>query len=668
MNNKFFIFFLFLINNFIYSDDKLLIIGRDNDLIIYDSVGQVKTILSNIKVKKILPTSYGIFFLTDNNILFSSNLIDFVSISPFVKSNFIEIYYNNKFFFTNFGNEFKDLKSDPLNESNLVTFNSRGIYYSINKGMDWQYIKMPYNLNDFKSICIFSNPKINILIGHTCEGIVLITVNNKKNYRFNYINNGLEKYGKFYEEVSDIQSFIVDNKLEIFAANNFFPKIYKYNHNSNKWNIIFKLDNFDLVESLFYKDQNIYFVSKDSIYYIKFNNNNFNDNCISSIFLKDEKLDKLLNIFTNNYILNCFCLIDKKNIEYNFSKLNLIFPYQFDRYKLEALNKRGIYILPSNVNNKNKFNKIINLITNIGLNSFVIDMKDDWGFIKFYPTNDYIKKIAKVRNPINIESFVNIAKSNNIYLVARIVVFKDKVLYNYSNNCFAIKNKDGKPWRGIIKKNNQFVESKEFWVDPLDKKVWEYNIKIAQELIERGFNEIQFDYIRFPTDANNLIEININKKYFIRKDDILISFLKFARENIKAPISIDIYGANGWFRTGSRTGQNVEILKNYVDVICPMFYPSHFDENFMLYPPEEERTFRIYYYGTLRNFYLAEKKVVIRPYIQAFNLKTIYDRKYYNYNYILNEVKGVENSLNFGYTFWNIDNKYNILLEVFKNK
>ena len=64
------------------------------------------------------------------------------------------------------------------------------------------------------------------------------------------------------------------------------------------------------------------------------------------------------------------------------------------------------------------------------------------------------------------------------------------------------------------------------------------------------------------------------------KESALISFLSYARDNIQAPIGIDIYGANGWYRSGTRTGQDAEMLAEYVDVIGPMFYPSHFEQTF----------------------------------------------------------------------------------------
>jgi hypothetical protein len=180
--------------------------------------------------------------------------------------------------------------------------------------------------------------------------------------------------------------------------------------------------------------------------------------------------------------------------------------------------------------------------------------------------------------------------------------------------------------------------------------------------VARGFDEVQFDYIRFPTDGENVDAASYRwRDPGMDKESALASFLRFARENIAAPISIDIYGANGWYRSGVRTGQDVELLVKYVDVICPMFYPSHFEQGFLAQAPAEDRPYRIYKMGVLRNAFIARKKVVIRPYVQAFFLNVSYDRAYYGPDYVRREVEGVRDAMNAGLTFWNNAGRYDDL-------
>ena len=202
----------------------------------------------------------------------------------------------------------------------------------------------------------------------------------------------------------------------------------------------------------------------------------------------------------------------------------------------------------------------------------------------------------------------------------------------------------------------------EYWVDPYSEEVWAYNVAIANEIIARGFDEVQFDYIRFPTDGANIGDASYRwKDPGMDKESALASFLRYARDNIAAPISIDIYGANGWYRSGVRTGQDVELLAKYVDVICPMLYPSHFEQTFLAQSPAEDRPYRIYKIGALRTAYIARKKVVVRPYVQAFFLNVSYDKAYYGLDYVKREVAGVRDSVNLGLTFWNNSGRYDDL-------
>lgn len=170
---------------------------------------------------------------------------------------------------------------------------------------------------------------------------------------------------------------------------------------------------------------------------------------------------------------------------------------------------------------------------------------------------------------------------------------------------------------------------------------------------------MQFDYIRFPTDGTNLDDAKFRwKDAGMDMESALMSFLSYARANIQAPISIDIYGANGWYRSGVRTGQDVEMLSRYVDAICPMFYPSHFEQGFMGYDPAVRRPYRIYYIGPMRTSFISRKRVVVRPYVQAFYLNVRYDREYYSPAYVALEVDGVRDALNEGLLFWNNGGRY----------
>ncbi len=322
-----------------------------------------------------------------------------------------------------------------------------------------------------------------------------------------------------------------------------------------------------------------------------------------------------------------------------------------------AEGKDGLYLQTGFVIDPATRVKYFDLIQAQGLNSLVIDMKDDYGRLRFKPVSPLLKSMGKAGQTLDIAAFAKEAKARGIYLIARIVVFKDEALFNWNGGALALRNaKTGKSWQGL-KSDGQPIQ--EFWVDPYSPEVWRYNVEIAKEVASLGFDEIQFDYIRFPTDGVNLKDARFAyQEGGMTQDSALESFLGFARQSLGLPISIDIYGANGWYRSGTRTGQDVEMLAKYVDVICPMLYPSHFEQAFLAQAPAELRPYRIYRIGSLRNAAIARGKALIRPYVQAFYLDVSYDRIYYNPAYVAEEVRGVREGANQGMTFWNNSGRY----------
>jgi hypothetical protein len=291
----------------------------------------------------------------------------------------------------------------------------------------------------------------------------------------------------------------------------------------------------------------------------------------------------------------------------------------------------------------------------------VIDMKDDFGRLRFTPRNPLTAARGTVYDPVDIDDFLKNLKNQGIYTVARIVVFKDRALAQKDEGKYALwDGKTNQPWIGYrINGEGQRVPYDERWVDPYSEEVWEYIAAIAEELYARGFDEIQFDYIRFPTDGINLADALYRwKNTGMDMESAILSFLRHIRSRSAAPLSIDIYGSNGWYRTGARTGQAVELLAPYVDVICPMYYPSHFAQNFLAQGPAELRPYRIYYQGVRRAARIGRGQAFIRPYVQAFYLNVSYDRQYYNTDYVRREIEGVRDAGRGGFTYWNNSGRY----------
>jgi hypothetical protein len=352
-----------------------------------------------------------------------------------------------------------------------------------------------------------------------------------------------------------------------------------------------------------------------------------------------------------------------------------------------AGNREGIYLPANHAMEDQLLQRHLATIGERGLNMIVVDMKDDYGRFRFVPENPLLAERGRVFRPVDIDPFLALMKEKGIYTVARIVVFKDPELVRKENGRFAVWDRRlNKPWKGYYdvrarKDRDRSRDSDlatevlptddpayemlriyydEQWVDPYSEEVWEYTALLAEELHRRGFDEIQFDYIRFPTDGQNLEDARYRwRESGMDMESAMLSFLRHIRSRLSCPISVDIYGANGWYRTGARTGQEVELMAPYVDVICPMYYPSHFEQDFLAQSPAEERPYRIYYLGTQRTARIGRGQVIVRPYVQAFYLNVAYDRRYYNTTYVLKEVRGVRDSGGGGLTYWNNSGRYN---------
>ncbi len=323
------------------------------------------------------------------------------------------------------------------------------------------------------------------------------------------------------------------------------------------------------------------------------------------------------------------------------------------KYYERASGKNSIYVTAYRATQEYFEKNLQNMKLN-NINSVIIEFKDDYGRVMYDSKLPIVKEVGSRYKVINSKKMISYLKKNDIYIIARVIVFKDKNLYNYKENKFAIWDKTTQaPWKGI---------KKEYWVDPYSDFVQDYNLEIALELQKLGIDEIQFDYIRFPTDGligNCYYRYRIFEMTHV---DAVASFLYKARELLNIPISIDVYGFNSWYRMGKVMGQDIETLSEFVDVISPMLYPSHFGDYFLkhLFPDEHQRAEKIIFLGSKRCSIIANNKVVIRPYLQAFNYKS----PGYGKRYIEVQIKGAKDSGASGFSLWNPSANYSVYYKV----
>jgi hypothetical protein len=330
----------------------------------------------------------------------------------------------------------------------------------------------------------------------------------------------------------------------------------------------------------------------------------------------------------------------------------------------KAADKFGIYLSSFHAKGKLLDQHIAFCRAN-GLNSIVVDFKDEFGVLTYDTSLETPKKLGAVEKRFETAELVKKAHDNGLYLIARIVVFRDKLLYNSNGYAYAVWDRRGNaPWR-YMKQTTDPVTGEtssyqgEYWVDPYSQAVWKYNTDIALELQERGVDEIQFDYIRFPSDGDLSRIAYRFKKAGMGKVEALESFLAMARETLSIPIGTDVYGYCGWARISGWVAQNIAEFSRYVDVISPMYYPSHFPLDFLGSMSYIPRAGYIYKEGGDRASRIVEGRCIIRPYIQAFRLggELKFSPAVYT-EYLLTQIQGALRSNSSGFLLWNASNDY----------
>ena len=335
-----------------------------------------------------------------------------------------------------------------------------------------------------------------------------------------------------------------------------------------------------------------------------------------------------------------------------------------------AADRTGIYVAAPNASNS-RLPEYFDYIERHGFNSIVVDLKDDYGRVTYDTTLDLPRQVGAVEPFVDLPSLVQMAREQEVYVIARIVVFKDRRFYRYDSNRFALwDSARDQPW-GVFRTvtdeetEEQRVIQVEHWVDPYAPEVWEYNVSIAEEAVSLGVDEIQFDYVRFPSDGNTGTIVSKFASTGADRVQALEAFLALARERLDVPIGIDVFGFNAWSRM-SYLGQDIARLAAYVDVISPMFYPSHFALSFLPDLSYLDRSRVIYDDGTRRAREIAARpaggSVLIRPYVQAFLIGPELEYEAPDYlRYLQLQLEGAANAASDGYTLWNASGRYYML-------
>jgi hypothetical protein len=323
---------------------------------------------------------------------------------------------------------------------------------------------------------------------------------------------------------------------------------------------------------------------------------------------------------------------------------------------------RGIYVTGPSAGGS-KMGSLLQLIEKTDLNAMVIDVKEDHGNLTFKvdensPYADislnYIKDPRKLLKKL---------EEKNIYPIARVVVFKDSELANKRPDLSFTEN--GEVWANS--RNESFVS-------PFKKEVWEYNVEIAKMAAELGFQEIQFDYVRFPEgfekrDKELTYDLGDYKDSELddvkRRVDAVTDFVAYAKDELAhydVDVSVDIFGYAATIEEAPGIGQNFSKISSNVDVISSMIYPSHWTSYFGIDFPDKEPYRLVTEYAKVENEVLGnlDSKPVSRPWIQDFEAPWLYSGNTFQYG--KSEVEAQIKALNENgikeFLIWNAGNTY----------
>ena len=315
---------------------------------------------------------------------------------------------------------------------------------------------------------------------------------------------------------------------------------------------------------------------------------------------------------------------------------------------------RGIYLNRFSMACKKMDRLLDRLIVHEG-NAVILDVKDMTGRLSYPSRVDLAEEIGANTRPMigNLSRLFHYLHMKGLHVIVRQVLFYDPLLAAKRPELALRSSSTGEP----LMENGKIA-----WVDPCQPAVQRYNLDIARELAEMGADEIQFDYVRFPTVENAREPGLRHEEQGIARHKVIADFLAQAHEELspyKVLLSIDVFGIIGWGRREDFriTGQKVEELVRHCDVISPMIYPSHFYGPFQGIVNPGGQPFLLVS-ETCRRFstFLTDSKVTLRPWIQAFP----WGAENFNEDYILEQLRALDQSESRGWLLWSAGNAYDV--------
>ena len=301
---------------------------------------------------------------------------------------------------------------------------------------------------------------------------------------------------------------------------------------------------------------------------------------------------------------------------------------EFNKFKKEHDEIRGVYLNWYLFNNPNKRESIEEILMSTNVNTLVIDVKTDNGHILFDTDVEEVSYLNNERVKFSKNEIQDLREIKDLYLIARLVVFQDPLFAKFFPDEAVFDSRLNKP----------YSQNGQFFLDPSSEKVQNYIVNIAVEACRLGFDEIQYDYIRYPDSNNKFMRFDIKNDFENRVNNIN-SFLSKSRKmlhNEGCLLSADTFGYILTNKQDGGIGQNLESIVENVDFISPMVYPSHYTNGSFGYQNPNKHPYEVITAALTDALDRGIDKDKIRPFLQGFwhsnedirnNIKAAYDLK-----------------------------------------
>jgi hypothetical protein len=317
---------------------------------------------------------------------------------------------------------------------------------------------------------------------------------------------------------------------------------------------------------------------------------------------------------------------------------------------LKPLKVKALYLSTYGAASPKIRNAALEVLERNNMNALVIDVKGDRGFIPFKVDIPLAEQVGAQKTILNKDypGFIKKLKERNIYLIARIVTFKDNLLATARPE-WAVKTQGG----GIFRDRERLR-----WADAFHKETWDYNIAVAKAVAEMGYDEIQFDYVRLPDNRGVVFP---EKSNIANRTKVVTGFLKAAYKALipyNVFVAADVFGYVPWNEGDTGIGQQIVDVTKAVDIVSLMTYPSGYHLGIPKYRNPVQHIYEV--------VYLTQKMAIdrtkasplhFRPWLQAFR-DYAYRGGDFKEERMRLEIKAADDSGASGWMFWNAGNIY----------